>query len=141
MLMSDFGLDLTAKRSMVESMLAGLTQQQQQSVTFRRQVGARYRDERKMIEQLLDPARDSESVFANGLVALRWRSEQLATLVTELKAREQLGSLRMRAIDLLPSLTHMHVNRILRSAHGAYEVILYDFLLRFYESQHARQKN
>jgi hypothetical protein len=32
----------------------------------------------------------------------------------------------------------MHANRMLRSAHRAQEVVLYDFLARLYESQAAR---
>ena len=34
----------------------------------------------------------------------------------------------------------MHVNRLLRSAQRAHEMVLYDFLTRLYESKLARSK-
>ncbi len=39
-----------------------------------------------------------------------------------------------------PSYLHMHANRLLRSAHGAQELVLYDFLCRLYESRAARAR-
>ena len=40
--------------------------------------------------------------------------------------------------ELAVSYLHMHANRLLRSAHRAQELVLYDFLGRLYESQAAR---
>jgi hypothetical protein len=44
------------------------------------------------------------------------------------------------AIELVPSLIHMHANRLLRSAQRAQELVLYDFLYRIYESELVRAR-
>ena len=38
------------------------------------------------------------------------------------------------------SFVHMHVNRLIRSAQRAHEMVLYDFLHLLYESREARQR-
>jgi hypothetical protein len=41
-------------------------------------------------------------------------------------------------MEVAASYLHMHANRLLRSAHRAQEMVLYDFLARLYESRAAR---
>ena len=48
------------------------------------------------------------------------------------------GNPRLKAIA--PNYVHMHVNRMLRSAHGNQEFVLYDFLARIYESRAIRAR-
>jgi hypothetical protein len=47
------------------------------------------------------------------------------------QCRERKENLSLSAASYL----HLHANRLLRSAHHAQEVILYDFLARLYESR------
>ena len=42
--------------------------------------------------------------------------------------------------ELASSYVHMHVNRLIRSAQRAHELVLYDLLARIYESQLARAR-
>ena len=42
--------------------------------------------------------------------------------------------------ELAVSYLHMHANRLLRSAHRAQELVLYDFLARLYQSQAALEQ-
>jgi hypothetical protein len=48
------------------------------------------------------------------------------------------GRLSLPPAELAPSNLHMWANRLLRAAHRARELILYDFLGRLYESEAAR---
>jgi len=43
--------------------------------------------------------------------------------------------------ELAASFLHMSINRILRSAHRAQELVLYDFLARLYQSASARSQS
>jgi hypothetical protein len=40
--------------------------------------------------------------------------------------------------ELAPSYLHMYANRLLRSAHRAQELVVYDFLCRLYDARAAR---
>ena len=137
---NDFGFDLDARRGLIESMRRGFTGEIQPDLNLKRQLGRRYRDEQQRIEALLAPDAQLEGSLANGLHALRKRSEQLEPTVAELKKLAEDGRLSASLTALLPHFTHMHVNRILRSVQREEEFVLYDTLARLYESRYARRR-
>jgi hypothetical protein len=64
----------------------------------------------------------------------------LTPIVAKLKALDQAGRLGGPVNELAPGYVQMHVNRMLRSAQRAFEVVCYDFLGRLFDAQTARQK-
>ncbi|HEX3477618.1 MAG TPA: lantibiotic dehydratase C-terminal domain-containing protein, partial [Kofleriaceae bacterium] len=102
--------------------------------------GDKYRKERVPLATLLDRAQDADSDLAPGLDRIAARSAANAPIVAELRAAEQRGQLTAPLVELVPSYIHMHVNRMVRSAQRAHELVLYDLLVRLYESQVARAK-
>ncbi|MDQ2869504.1 MAG: lantibiotic dehydratase, partial [Acidobacteriota bacterium] len=137
-LLEDFGFDLEGKRALLDGMRRGPAKELRSDESVKRGLGDRFRKESRSLEPLLDPERDAESPLAPGLAVLRGRSGRLAPLILELKAREQAGRLSQPHAALAPSYVHMHVNRLLRSAHRSQELVLYDFLARLYESRAIR---
>src|SRR5262245_56787472 len=87
---------------------------------------------------LLDPERNVETALSAGVEVLNQRSIRIAPFVHELMHREEAGRLPQPLTAIVPSYVHMHVNRLLRSAHRRQEVVLYDFLGRFYQSHAVR---
>ena len=101
-------------------------------------LGDRFRRERASLEELFDPARRMDTVFAPGIEVLDARSRALAPLVAELREAERAGALDSPLAEMAWSYAHMFANRMLRSAPRAQEMVLYDFLARIYQSQKAR---
>ncbi len=60
--------------------------------------------------------------------------------VERLRDLHARGRLTASLEDLAASLGHMHVNRVLRSAQRAHEMVLYDLLDRLYLSRAARRR-
>ncbi|HVG17758.1 MAG TPA: lantibiotic dehydratase C-terminal domain-containing protein, partial [Blastocatellia bacterium] len=85
---------------------------------------------------LLDPAPGGP--LAPGLAILRHRSERNAPIAAELRRLEAARRLTIPVARLAPSLVHMQVNRLIRSAQRAHELVLYDLLSAVYESRAAR---
>ncbi len=137
-LMSDCGLDLPARHSLTQGMLEGFGGEMEPDLNLRRQLGQRYRRERRMIAELLEAGPEEGGVLSPGLAAITRRSESIVPLVAELRERARASFSGTTPTSLLPSLIHMHVNRILRSAQRAQEFILYDLLARHYEALEAR---
>jgi lantibiotic biosynthesis protein len=106
---------------------------------FRGRVSQRYRAERARLEALLDPGQAPPAPLAAGLEALRRRSLQLAPMTAELRQLSQARRLSATPADLARSFAHMHVNRLLRSAHRAQELVLYELLDRAYSSRAGRR--
>ena len=69
------------------------------------------------------------------MAPLRERSARLTSWVQDLRAALGSGELGAPLEELALSYVHVHVNRILRSAQKAQELVLYDFLARLYESR------
>jgi lantibiotic biosynthesis protein len=139
LLLEDLGFTLGEKRSVARRAREGFGRELGIDGNFRGQVSQRYRAERARLEALLDPEQDPPAPLAAGLEALRRRSLQLAPVTAELRQRGQAGRLSATMTDIAMSYAHMHVNRLLRSAQRAQELVLYELLDRAYSSQAGRQ--
>ena len=138
LLFNDLGLTLEEKRTLARREREGYGQEFAVDGKFRGQVSQRYRAERARLEALLDPGQDPPAPLASGLEALHRRSLQLAPVIRELRRLARAGRLSTTTTDLAARYAHMHANRLLRSAHRAQELVLYELLDRAYSSQAGR---
>jgi len=139
LLFDDLGLTLQEKRSVARRAREGFGREFGIDGNFRGQVSQRYRAERARLEALLDPGQAPPAPLAAGLEALRRRSLQLAPVTAELRRLGRAGHLAATLADVGMSYAHMHVNRLLRSAQRAQELVLYELLDRAYSAQAGRQ--
>jgi lantibiotic biosynthesis protein len=138
LLFEDLGLTLEEKRSVARRARENFGREFGIDGNFRGRVSQRYRAERARLEALLDPGQAPPAPLAAGLEALWSRSLQLAPVTAELRQLSQAGRLSATLADIARSVAHMHVNRLLRSAHRAQELVLYELLDRAYSSQAGR---
>jgi thiopeptide-type bacteriocin biosynthesis protein len=139
LLFEDLGLTLEEKRTLARRQREGFGREFAVDGTFRGQVGQRYRAERTHLEALLDPGQGPPAPLATGLEALHRRSLQLTPVTDELRRLARAGRLSTPMTDLAASFAHMHVNRLLRSAHRAQELVLYELLDRAYSARAGRR--
>jgi thiopeptide-type bacteriocin biosynthesis protein len=139
MLLNDLGFDTATKRDLLRKVRTSFAREFGADARLKKQIGDRFRKERKELEALLDPQRNAESPLAPGVEILERRSVALRPAVAGLKASEAAGKLTNPVRELAVSFVHMHVNRLLRSAHRAHELVIYEFLARLYDSQLARR--
>jgi thiopeptide-type bacteriocin biosynthesis protein len=139
LLFEDLGLTLQEKRSLARRAREGFGREFGIDGNFRGRVSQRYRTERARLEVLLDQGQAPPAPLAAGLAALRRRSLRLAPVTAELRRLGQAGQLSASPTDIAMSHAHMHVNRLLRSAHRAQELVLYELLDRAYSAQAGRQ--
>ena len=140
MLLGDLGFDPETLMRVLRGMREGFHREFGGGKGLRVQLDQRFRQEWRSLMPLLDPSGDAESELAPALAVLRRRSERLAPIVEELRDLERSGRLAPKLVELAPSYVHMHVNRIIRSAQRAHELVLYDFLYLLYESRAARAR-
>jgi len=139
LLFDDLGLTLEEKRSVARRARVGYGREFDIDGDLRGQVGQRYRAERAHLEALLDPGQAHPAPLAAGLEALRRRSLRLAPVAAELRRLGQAGRLSAPLADIAMSYAHMHVNRLLRSAQRAQELVLYELLDRAYTARAGRR--
>jgi thiopeptide-type bacteriocin biosynthesis protein len=138
LLLTDLGFDPETRCALMHRTRELFAAEVYPDTSFKYQLGARFRVERSSLETLLDHASPADPQLAEGREILRCRSRQWAPVMVELKECARERRLTVPLPELATSYLHMHVNRLLRSAHRAQELVLYDFLGRLYESQVAR---
>ncbi|HEX6900129.1 MAG TPA: lantibiotic dehydratase [Thermoanaerobaculia bacterium] len=139
-LLDDLQLDQEGKMGVLRQIRESFNREFGGGKGLRVQLDQRFRQEWRRLLPLLDSAGDEESELAPALAVLRRRSERSAPIVAELRELEAAGRLNQTIADLAPSYVHMHVNRMIRSAARAHEMVLYDFLHQLHVSRAARQK-
>jgi thiopeptide-type bacteriocin biosynthesis protein len=136
LLLDDFGFDVEGKREWARRCRDGFAREFDIHGPTKRVLGERYRAERKALEELLELDEGADHPLAPGIELLRERSRRLAPVVERLREREERLSVPLDS--LLWSYAHMHANRLLRGAHRAQELVLYELLHRVYASRLAR---
>lgn len=137
-LLAALGFDLRARHQVVDSL--GKAQEKSFALDhrYRKQLSAKFRDERALLETLLG---SSTGYFPPPApAALQLFADRVKTVCAELESLQQRDELKKTMPELAVSYVHMHLNRMFRSAANTQEMVLYDFLARTYESKLAREK-
>ncbi|HEV7237617.1 MAG TPA: lantibiotic dehydratase [Thermoanaerobaculia bacterium] len=125
-LYADFGFDLAGKLRLAERSRDAFGRQFQYE-SLRDRLADRFRGERKSLARLLDGAVP--------IPALDQRSTAITPIARELLTRRLHSPINA----ILPSIIHMFVNRLSRSAGPEHELVLYDYLVQLYRSRVARE--
>jgi thiopeptide-type bacteriocin biosynthesis protein len=120
------GLSLRERKQLAQSLQEGFRKEFADSGALAVQMGARFRALRRELESEFPQAQGAP--FALELESL-----------CRLRAAFDLGLLQEDLDNLAGSLSHMHLNRLLRANQREHEWVLMEFLARLYESCLARQ--
>lgn len=137
-LLSDLGMDLQAKHALLLRLRDAFAEEFKVDGPFKKSVSKRFRAERPFLDQLLDREDALQTNLAPGLRLFEERAKAWAPVMQDLVQQEKKGRLSNSIPGLAGSLVHMHLNRMLRSAQRAHEVILYQFLAQLYGSKIVR---
>jgi len=106
------------------------------------QIDEKYRKEKGLIENALNPiVENNNSTISNILPLLETYKETISPLSEEILELKFNNRLDVSLENLMGSYIHMTMNRIFRSNQRVHELVLYDFLFRYYKSTIARQKS
>jgi thiopeptide-type bacteriocin biosynthesis protein len=139
-LLADLGLDLKARHQLLKQASQGHAGPHRLDAPWRHQLSLDFRRDRKLLERMLqiEPAQDE--ALATAIEALRHRSSAMGPVAERLKSLGDAGRLGEPISVLAGSYIHMHINRLLRSRQPERELVIYDALVRLYESMLARER-
>ena len=140
-LLSDFGLNLEEKHSLLKQLQEGFFQEFGGQETLKKQLNDRFRKYRKFIESHMEPANDIENEIEEAVEIFRVRSINNAPIISKILAQLELTDNPKNILgDLLSSYIHMYMNRLFIAKQRRYELVSYHFLERFYHSKKGRLK-
>jgi thiopeptide-type bacteriocin biosynthesis protein len=139
-LFSDLGFGSDARAALLEHCRAGGRAMHRLTDAHDPMFGARYRKERSVVEALLSQPLPPDHPICPCVAHFETRSNALAPIAAELRAREAAGTLVVPLVHLAQSYAHMHLNRLLHASATLQEAVLYDFLWRAHASRSARER-
>lgn len=137
-LCESFELDLKGKSEQLEKMADGFKKEFNFTKSaFTTQLNDLYRANRKTIAESIET---TNWLDENGNTLLSNRKESIKTLSEEISRLNSQSDSPLQTESLLWSLNHMTMNRWFRTRNRIHEMVIYDFMHRYYESALARQK-
>jgi len=140
LLLSDLGLTPEARRTALGHLRTSFLKEFNGGKALRVQLDQKLRTERRSLSALLEGGSGVDEILAPALDVLARRSQAIVPIAEELRQREAAGRLTVPVAEMSTSYVHMFVNRIIRSAARAHELVLYDFLHQLHESREARKR-
>jgi len=128
----DLKYDLEKKHSCINQLSDAYKREFGYNMYNSKQLNQIYRDRKTQIESAIkkgESQKNPDFIMINKILARK--SQQLKRLIKDVKDTSTAN---------IPSHIHMSMNRIFRSQARTHELLIYDFLSRFYKSEIAKQK-
>lgn len=134
-LLDDFDLKLDKKCSLLNKLQDNFGKEFGINNDYRRQFGQKYRILKSQIEDILKKE-DNKNI--NQLISpIINKSTKSKEIITSIKVKINENK-HLDLENLLGSYIHMMLNRLFRTQQRAHELVLYDYLFRYYNSLQAR---
>ena len=135
-LLSDFGLNMEDKQKLVENVSKSFKAEFGFNEFNSKQFNSKFRDNKKIVESVLNNTL-KEKEFVSLFNPIKKRTKKLTPLVEQIKKKSKKENVLN---ELLRSYLHMMLNRLFRSKNRMHELVLYDFMFRYYTSEIAKVK-
>jgi len=142
-LLTDFGYSLQEKRDLLNILQENFGKEHGINTDYRRQFGQKYRTEKQRIEKILDKNSEQNKEYAELFRPIFKNSVDSKSVIEEIRNKKKKLDEKEETLFLqknLSSYIHMMLNRLFRTQQRTHELVLYDYLFRYYNSLLARQK-
>ena len=142
-LLTDFGHSLQEKIILLNTLQDNFGKEFNISKDARRQFGQKYRTEKSRVEKILDKDREQDDEYVHLFKPIFKNSEKSKEIIEEIKSKKPVAERSGETSFLqgnLSSYIHMMLNRLFRTQQRTHELVLYDYLFRYYSSFAERQK-
>lgn len=140
-LLEDFGYSMEEKYDLVTRLRENFGMEFGMNRSLKEQLEKKFRQDREEITNLLNRSNDEENQMLPLFELIDRKSREVAPIAKEiLTMYDNKTPAPFMLNDLMGSYSHMLVNRLFKSKQRMQEMVLYDFLHRYYKSEIARRK-
>lgn len=139
-LLEDFHYDMQRKFELVTILRENFGREHGMNRNLKEQTEKKFRKDRPEINELMDRKNDPVSEMLPLFQLLEQKSTAVRPIAEEILKLNENKQLHVPLNDLMASYSHMMVNRLFKSKQRTHEMVLYDFLHRYYKSEIARRK-
>ena len=134
--LSDFGLTLIEKKELMEKMKTNFANEFHLDKALKIQLDQRFRNNRTFIEQILADNLNEIHEYSPLFHAIINKSNRIENIIEQIKSQKSRGELTNYLYDTI----HMTVNRTISDNQRLHELVMYDFLFRYYQAEVAKGK-
>ncbi|MEM6319821.1 MAG: thiopeptide-type bacteriocin biosynthesis protein, partial [Bacteroidota bacterium] len=139
-LLDNFGYSLKDKIAIMNLLKTGFGKEFNRKGLLNKQINQLYKQNMANIERFLT-ADQKQPIYQPLWDILAIRSSKMSPIVDELKSLEKAKKLPIPlALGIIPSYLHMVCNRIFLSKQRVHEMVVYDFLFKYYSKMLHTQK-
>jgi len=138
-LLSNFTLDLASKQAIMQELSLAFKKEFNFNEYNSKQFNTKYREHKATVEKVLKETIEDDFFKTLYPVILR-KSRKMKPVVLLLKTKMERNKTLITLPSLLGSYIHMMLNRLFRSKNRIHELVLYDFMNRYYKSEVAKMK-
>jgi thiopeptide-type bacteriocin biosynthesis protein len=140
-LLDCFSLSIETKLSLMQHLRNSFGQEFNVDKQIRTRLNDKYRDSKKMIDSIMTSDLGSLSDWKPLIDILKDKSACLQTVSSGILTLHNSGRLEISLRDLLGSFCHMMLNRIITTEARTHELVIYDFMCRYYKSRMSRDNS
>jgi thiopeptide-type bacteriocin biosynthesis protein len=140
-LLSNLDFNAAEKLQLLDTMKTSFFREHGESKELKLQLDAKFRTERKLVEDILDKKLDENREIQPIIELLEWKKEQIQPIAGQLIQLKKNNELQMDMNELASSYIHMLLNRVFMARQRTYELVVYDLLYRYYKSMVGREKS
>lgn len=134
--LTDFGYNLTQKRDLLKGMKTSFAQEFNVDKALKMQIDQRFRDNRPTIERILDNNLNKTYQYAPLFKSIIIKTNSTVEIIRKIKAIKPENDWNKYLSDTI----HMSVNRTISDNQRTHELVMYDFLYRYYQAALAKAK-
>lgn len=134
LLMNDFRIDLSAKKNLLKTLSDQFLEEFGGSHFLQKSINSKYKKLKQSIFSYMDFEQDSKNDFRDVMEIFDERSMRNKEIVDKIYVEIPEQERVVKISELLRSFIHMSVNRMFMSYQRKYELLIYNFLERYYTS-------
>lgn len=140
-LLTNLNFNSSEKLKLLDDMKTVFFREHGESKELKLQLDAKFRTERKLVEDILNREIDDSREIQPLIELLEWKKEQIQPLAEKITELKNTKKLQVDLNELASSYIHMLLNRIFMARQRTYEMVVYDLLYRYYKSIAGREKS
>ncbi len=138
--LTGFSFGIEAKQKLIDSISNSFKMEFGFNEFNAKQFNVKFRDKKKIIEGVLSHTIE-DADFKLLETPVKQRSQRLKPIIKQLQSELKKQKDNTLLNSLLASYIHMTINRLFRSKNRVHELVIYDFMRRYYVSEIAKVKN
>ncbi|MFC2096535.1 thiopeptide-type bacteriocin biosynthesis protein [Bacteroidota bacterium] len=138
-LLDDFVYEEVKKLELLDGLKEGFGKEFGMNKMLKFQLDKKFRDSRQLINDIFKNKFGDEDIQLL-INVLNEKSERIKSIVLEILKKEKENTLELSLNELMGSYIHMLMNRLFKSKQRLHEMVVYDFLYRYYKSEIAKKK-